>query len=352
MTERENLLRTVRFERPDYIPMVYHINSSCWDYYPHDALQELKASHPFLFPGVDESSPPVVPDYPPFARAGEPYIDPWGCVWETSQDGIAGVVTKHPLESWDDFANYVPPDPNKVTHWGPIDWEETKRGVNPIGFITCMPAADIGHGHTFLKLTDIRGYESVILDMADDEPRLRRLLDMITDFNMGLVRNFIDRVGTEWLGYADDLGMQFGPMISPSEFRKFIKPVYRRLMEPAREAGCVVHMHSDGDIRELVDDLIEVGVEVINLQDLVNGIDWIREHLAGRVCIDLDIDRQRITAAGTPDQIDALIREEIEKLGSREGGLMLTYGLYPGTPLENAWAVADAMEKYATYHRG
>jgi uroporphyrinogen decarboxylase len=111
-----------------------------------------------------------------------------------------------------------------------------------------------------------------------------------------------------------------------------------------------VHMHSDGDIRLLVDDLIEGGVDAINLQDLVNGVDWIAEKLAGRVCVDLDIDRQRITRFGTPSEIDALIREEVEKIGSKEGGLMMLYGLYPGLPLENVKAVMDAMEKYSAYY--
>jgi sulfur relay (sulfurtransferase) DsrC/TusE family protein len=83
---------------------------------------------------------------------------------------------------------------------------------------------------------------------------------------------------------------------------------------------------------------------------LVNGIDWIAQHFAGRVCIELDIDRQFITPYGTPAQIDALIREEVEKLGSRRGGLMMIYGLYPGVPLENAAALMDAMEKYAFFY--
>jgi uroporphyrinogen-III decarboxylase len=105
-------------------------------------------------------------------------------------------------------------------------------------------------------------------------------------------------------------------------------------------------MHSDGDIRLLVEDLIDVGFDVLNLQDLVNGIDWIEENLAGKVCVDLDIDRQRITYAGTPEQIDALIREEVEKLGSKQGGLMMIYGLYPGVPLANVQALMDAMQRY------
>ena len=89
---------------------------------------------------------------------------------------------------------------------------------------------------------------------------------------------------------------------------------------------------------------------MINLQDLVNGIDWIAEQFAGRTCIDLDIDRQMITARGTPEQIDALIREEVEKLGSKAGGLMMIYGLYPGVPVANIQALMDSMEKYATHY--
>ena len=157
-------------------------------------------------------------------------------------------------------------------------------------------------------------------------------------------------MGAQWIGYPEDLGMQVGPMLSPKHFRKFIKPVYRRLMAPALDAGCIVHMHSDGDIRTLADDLIDCGVNCLNLQDLVNGIDWIRDNLRGRVCIDLDIDRQRITRFGTPIEIDKLVHSAVEKLGAPEGGLILRHGVYPGMPLENIRALMDAMEKYSTYY--
>lgn len=109
-------------------------------------------------------------------------------------------------------------------------------------------------------------------------------------------------------------------------------------------------MHSDGDIRTLVPSMLECGVDIFNLQDLVNGIDWIRDNLKQKVCIELDIDRQKITPYGTPKDINRLVREEVEKLGSRDGGLMMIFGLYPGTPLENVKALMDAMEKYAFYY--
>jgi uroporphyrinogen-III decarboxylase len=212
-----------------------------------------------------------------------------------------------------------------------------------------VATASLPHGHTFLLLQSLRGYRNLIYDMADDEPRLHDLIGVVETFNLSLVRRFIG-LGAEWVGYPEDLGMQRGPMISPTHFRRFIKPVYQRLMQPARDAGCIVHMHSDGDIRALADDLIEGGVQVINLQDLVNGVDWIAARFAGRVCVDLDVDRQTITRFGAPAQIDALIREHVVKLGRKEGGLMMVYGLYPGVPLRNVRALMDAMTRYASYY--
>ena len=350
MNARENLLRVVRFENPDYIPMTFHVNASCWHHYPQAALQDLMAAHPFLFPNFKRSPEPIGPNPPPFARAGQPFVDPWGCVWETTDDGIIGIVTKHPLENWDDFANYTPPDPNQTTHWGPIDWQACPDNIGPAISQTCLRNGEIGHNYLWLKLTDIRGYENTLFDMADGEPRLFQLLEMLEHFNAGLVRNYIRHAGAEWLGFAEDLGMQAGPMLSPQQFRTYIQPGYQRLMKTARDAGCLVHAHADGDLRALMDDLLDCGIDVINLQDLVNGIGWIKEHVAGKTCIDLDIDRQRITVHGTPAQIDALIREEVRQLGSRQGGLMMIYGLYPGVPLANIKALMDAMEKYATWY--
>ncbi|MEI6578050.1 MAG: uroporphyrinogen decarboxylase family protein, partial [Eubacteriales bacterium] len=159
------------------------------------------------------------------------------------------------------------------------------------------------------------------------------------------------KIGYDMIGYPEDLGMQVGPMISPELLRKYLKPSYQRLMKPARDNGILVHMHSDGDIRTLADDLVDGGVDILNLQDLVNGIDWIKDKFAGKFCIDLDIDRQNITFGGTPEQIDALIREEVEKLSTPQGGLMMIYGLYPGVPLANVKALMDVMERYMYYWR-
>lgn len=345
------MLRTIRFDRPDYIPMVFHINEACWYHYPAEALKEMMAEHKFLFPHFETGPGRAELDYTVPERVGSPFTDGWGCVWETSMDGIVGTVTKHPLASWDNFDGFTAPDSHVDSGKGAVDWEKVREDIEQAKAHGEFTVGGLRHGHTFLQLIDIRGYENLMFDMFDDDPRLSKLIEMVEEFNSAVIRHYLD-IGVDMMTYAEDLGTQIGPMISPEMFYRFIKPSYERLMKPAQDAGCIVHMHSDGHIHELVEGLIDGGVAVLNLQDLVNGIDWIKKTLKGRVCIDLDIDRQEITPNGTPRQVDALIREEVEKLGGREGGLTMIYGLYPGVPLENAKALMDAMEKYAFYYSG
>ncbi|MBL7189298.1 MAG: hypothetical protein ISS70_23465 [Phycisphaerae bacterium] len=346
-TITENTLRAIRFERPDYIPVVFWINPACWHHYPTDVLLELMADHNVLFPDFDAESKPQV-ELAPFERAGAPYTDAWGCVWQTTDDGITGAVTGHPLADWTDFEGFVPPDPEVTNGVMCIDWVAAKDRIVSATDANHY-AGSLEHGHAFQRLSYLRGYENLLLDMADNEPRLRRLIEIVEAFNAEIVRHYLD-CSVAMMRYPEDLGMQVGPMLSPDNFRSYIKPMYERLMAPAREAGCLAHMHSDGDIRDLVADIAISGVDALNLQDLVNGIDWIAANLKGKVCIDIDIDRQQITRFGTPEQIDDLVREEVEKLGSPQGGLMMIYGLYPGVPIENAKAVTDAMERYSGFY--
>jgi uroporphyrinogen decarboxylase len=274
-------------------------------------------------------------------------------VWKIPEDGLTGAVSRHPLTGWEGREAFEPPDPDTDSGWGPIDWAQIALDVARARAEGRMTRGALRHGHTFLTLVYLCGYEQVILGMADEEPRLQALIGMVEAFNQAIVERYLD-LGVEWMAYPEDLGMQRGPMLSPAQFRRYIRPVYERLMAPALEAGCIVHMHSDGDIRALVDDLIlsggPRGGSVINVQDLVNGIDWIRDRLKGRICIDLDVDRQQITRFGGPAEIDALIRQEVAELGDRQGGLIFSCGIYPGVPLENVRALMDALTRYASYY--
>ena len=345
----DNFTRAVRFEKPDFIPMRMSINDACWHHYPKEFLWDLMEEHQLLFPDFKRPSADWMPKYKLVAIKDKPYTDVMGCTWMTSDDGITGTVKKHPLKDWSAFGTtWKIADPNTTDGLYAVDWTAIKKSLAEQKSAGVSIGGSLRHGHTFLQLCDLRGYENLIFDMMDEEPLLDELIAQLEEFNLAIVRQFIE-VGCTSMAYPEDLGMQIGPMIPPELFKRYIKPSYERLMKPARDAGIPIHMHSDGDIRSLADDLIDSGVEVINLQDLVNGVDWIANRFRGKICVDLDIDRQSITPYGTPEQIDALIREEVSKIATPDGGLCMKYGLYPGVPLENVKAVMDAMEKYALY---
>lgn len=113
-----------------------------------------------------------------------------------------------------------------------------------------------------------------------------------------------------------------------------------------REAGVHVYFHTDGYIVDIIPDLIEIGVTILNLQDLCNGLENIKREAKGKICIDLDIDRQSIIPFGTPKEIYSHIKNCIDTLSSPQGGLMLVCGIYPGTPLKNIEVLCEAMYKY------
>ena len=74
---------------------------------------------------------------------------------------------------------------------------------------------------------------------------------------------------------------------------------------------------------------------------------WVSGTAGG--AIDLDIDRQNITRFGSPSRIEEHVAEIVETLGDPAGGLMLKFGLFHGTPIENVKAVMDAMEKASVF---
>ena len=105
-----------------------------------------------------------------------------------------------------------------------------------------------------------------MVDMAIDEPRLWTLIGMIQDYNVTVVEKYLE-AGAEYMSFGEDLGLQHGLPISPTMWRKYIKPTYEAMHGRCRDAGVPVYQHTDGQILEIVPDLIEVGVRILNPAD-------------------------------------------------------------------------------------
>jgi len=348
MDARENFLRAAGMNEPEWIPCSVSISPPLWSKY-RERMEDLVLKHPRIFGEYRKGSR----DFDDFGirRAGNRITDEWGCIWAFLVDGLQGQVVKHPLEDWENLKSYKPPDPlllNNVPKEGfpasPGDFKEALKRIQKVKSEGRLAIGGCPHGFMFQRLYYLRGFENLMKDFVTEPPELKVLINMVVNFNLKIIRRWL-MVGIDLLSCGDDLGMQDRLPIRPEAFRKYLVPAYKKMFTPVREKGIHIRFHSDGHIMEVAEDLIETGVTILNLQDLVNDVEKIKRKLKGKVCIDLDIDRQRIIPFGKPNEIKSHVNHVISELNSQEGGFMITVDIYPPTPIENIEALCQALEE-------
>ena len=348
MNYRENYIRNARLQGHEYIPVNVCLSQPMWNIYRED-LEKVVLKHPTIFPWYRAGSYDfkTLPYVDLNKLSTEIVTDRWGCGWVYPIKGLDGAVVKHPLENIDDLDSFIPPVPD-IPKYTDEQWAQELKTVEERKNRGELVTAGTEHGFLFLRHTYLRGFENAMMDYATDEPRLHEIYNMIYNFWAPVVE-FNVRRGVDQFTFGEDLGTQEATIISPADFNKWVKPVYAKLMKPCKDAGILVYLHSDGKTLDILEDQIEAGVDIVNPQDLCNGIDNIARRIKGKACIDLDVDRQSVVPFGTPKDIDDLIKEEVMKLGSKAGGLSMIVGIYPPTPMENLDAVCNAFEKYREY---
>jgi hypothetical protein len=336
-------LKTMYFDYPEWTLCRVGLMPATWMKYRED-LEALVLSHPRIFPGYIKGTKD-------FDRLDNPLYEPgrhtdcWGTVWENIERGLDSMPVTHPLEDWEAFEGYIPPDPQEDDLFGPRPDDRQvaqafdaarKRGDLAVG-------GGLPHGFMFMRLFYLRGFEHLMMDMATEDPRLWRLIRMVEGYNTTVIRAHLT-LGAEFMHFGDDLGMQQSLPMSPAMWQRFIKPSYMRMFKGCREADVPIYLHTDGHVLEIIPDLIEAGVRILNPQIRANGLDGLKEIARGRVALDQDLDRQLFPFA-TPSQIEDHIGTVFEALYLPEGGLMLYAECEPDVPLDNIDAICTVFEK-------
>ncbi len=338
-----NYLRAAYFMEPEWIPCAVGIMPATWKVH-RERLEDVLLDHPRLFAGFRKGGRD-------FDAAGDRryrlggFTDNWGCVWDNIAEGLDGAVVKHPLEDWADFARYSAPDPlTEGDGWGaPPDWEALRTQCEHAKRQGGIAWGPMPHGFMYMRLYYLRGFQNLMLDFATDEPRLAGLIEMVLRYNMAAIEKSIE-CGVEFISFGDDLGMQRSLPISPATWRRYLLPCYRRMAGRCLEHGVEVYLHSDGHILEIIADLIDAGVTVLNPQVRANGLDGLAAAARGRLCVNLDLDRQLFPFA-TPSEIADHIRTAAARLNTDAGGLMLYAECEPDVPLENIRAICATLEE-------
>jgi hypothetical protein len=338
-SDKANYLKVVKFQGPEWIPCSMSIYGAVWQKY-RERLTAVVERYPFIFGNrflnKKFNYDRLISDW---HKVGL-HSDNWGCTWQVVHEGYEGQVIVHPLADWSALATYKFPDPLKYTERGRrASWRLAKLGswlANKTGIL-------FGGGgeRLFDRLYFLRGFDNLMRDIASSDPNLGILIERFIEHELVLVKKWLS-IGVDQVSFHTDIGMQDRLMISPRSFRKHIKPMYAAIFAPCKEAGVPVYLSSDGYLLDIVDDLVEVGVTTHDPQQRANTLDGIQAHYKGKMCIDLDLDRQGFPFM-TPEQIKGMIKRAVEILNTAEGGFMMKAEIGdPNIPLENIQAICEA----------
>ena len=147
-----------------------------------------------------------------------------------------------------------------------------------------------------------------------------------------------------------DIGTQRGMMLSPDLWRKHIKPYSTELIRTFKEMGIITMYHSCGSILPVIDDLIEMGLDVLDpIQPKAEGMsaENLKARFGGRISFHGGIDEQELLPRGTPEQVRAETERVMSVFGADGGYIMCpAHALQPDTPPENALAMYDAAKEW------
>jgi uroporphyrinogen decarboxylase len=331
MTSRERVKRAIAFKGPDRPPISHAILPAAQIKYG-DALKEiLDTVHEdfgwHLLPDMKREN------YPPLYKSGR-NADDFGTVWHVEQEGICGIPEEFPLSDWSRYDDFR--------------WPEFTAGP---------PKTRLYSGHMagysddyyargawivfFEQMQQLRGMVNLMMDLAEQSDEVHRLRDDLLAFNLRWIDRWLEHE-YDGLHFADDWGTQKSLMISPDLWRRFFKPAYKAMFDKVNGAGRDVWYHSDGNIIDILPDLIEIGVKVINCQANVIGLDLLKKNFAGKVCFRTDLDRQKVMPFASPAEVRRHVRDVFDHLGTPRGGIVACGEIGPDVPLENIRAMYEA----------
>lgn len=193
----------------------------------------------------------------------------------------------------------------------------------------------------------LRGMEAFMMDLASDPAMAEAIIDKVAAHTTRLAQASI-KAGIDVLCFYDDVGMQTGMQIAPSHWRRFIKPVWARILQRLRATspGTRFFLHSCGDIHEILDDIVEVGFHVLHpVQPECMDFAAVQKRLGHRIALCATLSAQRILPFGSPAQVRAEVRRLKSLCPDHRCILCPSNMMQPETPWENVLAFADECAK-------
>jgi len=267
---------------------------------------------------------------------GQTAYDWWGVGWSTETEGYWPADS--PLAEAETLENYPWPDPHKAHLLEEAQETITRRGsqffVAPnLGF--CL----------FERAWSLRGFETFLMDLALNPTFAEELLERITEIQVALAQRFV-ALGVDGGYLGDDYGAQKNLLFSPRIWRALFKPRLARIFAVFRDVGLPVILHSDGDIAEILPDLVEIGLTALNPvqpEDLDHR--WLKENFSDRLAFYGGVSTQTVLPRGTPAEVGSAVKACARTLAVDGTGLVIapSHRMTADIPMENIDALLAAV---------
>lgn len=254
--------------------------------------------------------------------------DDWGCRWAATEKKNMGQVVGHPLADPSAIDSYRPPNPKN-----PFYFERIEPLLDEADDRYVMVAC---HFNLIERLHMLRGFAETMEDLVLEPERSERLLDMILECKLGMIDELARRFGKriDGLFLTDDWGTQRGTFVSGDIFDRLFASRYKVLFDAIHQHGWHVLLHSCGRVNDFVDRFIEVGADVLNLQQpQAYGLVEFGDRFRGKVCFLTTVDVQATMPRGVEEEIRREAQLLVKHWSTPEGGLIV-YNYGDGQALE------------------
>jgi uroporphyrinogen decarboxylase len=335
MTKREVVRTVLEGQAPPYVPwscgFTREARAKLEEYFKPLDMEDALQNH-ILKLGSDIGF---------FSDLGDNHVqDVFGVVWDRSIDkdigNVVGCVLSEPT-----LQHYSFPDPLDRRFFIEIPGRIARYGdrfrVFQIGF------------SLYERAWTLRGMQNLLMDFYDHPDFVHSLLESIADYNIAQIREAV-KYEIDAVYFGDDWGQQHGLQMGPKLWHQFIFPVLNRMYSVVHEAGKLVFIHSCGDVDEVFEDLIGIGLNCFNpFQPEVMDIESLMERYRGRLTFHGGLSTQRTLPFGTVEDV-RMETQRLLKMGALGGYIFApAHDVEGDVPLENMLAFIELVQNQPGY---
>ncbi len=270
------------------------------------------------------------------------FRDEWGKI-ERSTGEAHTISSEGCIKTMQDFKNYHPPDPQALHRFNTIERMAEKHKQKK--------AIIVRLNDVFSIPRNLLGYEDLFINIASNPDLVKGLIDMSVEYNTTLAKEVVKR-GVKIVFTGDDYAYDKGLLISPKSFNELFYPGFRKVIKNFKDLGLIVIKHTDGDIWQILDQLVDSGIDCIDPIDPSGGMDivTVKKKYGDRVAIKGNVDCAHTLSFGSIGEVIAETKKCIKDGGPGFGYILSSSNtIHSSVKPENYKAMLDTLKEYGSY---